>query len=77
MIIKTEIEMDVNIKDTDTQGKNTYLVALLCGGVMEDPDFHYEDYQIIHADSTKEAKEKYDKINKCSYYYGEVIQQMK
>lgn len=40
---------------------------------MEDPDFHYEDYQIIHANSEDEVVEKYNKINKCSYYYSSII----
>lgn len=63
----------INVKETDTTGENAYLVALLCGGVMEDPDLHYEDYQIIRADSGKEAVEKYNKLNQCSYYYGELV----
>lgn len=60
-------------KDTNTQGKNTYIVALLCGGVMEDPDFHHENYQIIRANSSREAVEKYNHLNGCYYYYGDVV----
>lgn len=43
---------------------------------MENPDFHYEDYQIIHADSKDDAKKKYDEINSCTYYYGYVLEQI-
>lgn len=32
---KTEVTVDA--KDTNTQGKYTYIVALCCGGLMEDP----------------------------------------
>lgn len=53
--------------------EHRYEVAMLCGGVMEDPNFHYENRQIITAKSEKEAKEKYDRLNNCSYYYGEVL----
>lgn len=43
---------------------------------MEDPEIHYEDYQIIYADSEDEARKKYNEINKCSYFYGKVIRQI-
>ena len=65
-----------DIKETDTQGKHSYIVALCCGGLMEDPDIHYRDYQLIRADSEREAKEKYDKLNNCSYFYGRVMGQI-
>jgi hypothetical protein len=45
-----------------------------CGGIMEDPDIHYEKYQLIRAESAKEAVEKYNKLNNCNYYYGKVIE---
>lgn len=60
-------------KEKEDGKEHRYEVAMLCGGVMEDPDFHYEDLQIITAKSEKEAKEKYNKLNNCSYYYGEVL----
>ncbi len=66
----------VDAKETNTQGSHTYLVACLCGGVMEDPEFHYEDYQIIRADSEREAEGKYNKLNRCSYYYGSVVRRL-
>lgn len=53
-----------------------YKVAMLCGGVMEDPNFYYEDEQIITAKSEKEAEEKYNKTNNCNYYYGKVLAQL-
>ena len=60
-------------KDTDTQGEHTYVVAMACGGVMEDPDIHYENYQLIRANNSREAVEKYNRINSCWYYYGHVM----
>ena len=50
-----------------------YVVALLTGGIMEQPNFAYEDYQIIEATSEKEAEEIYDKVNECEYYYGHCV----
>lgn len=60
-------------KEKEDGKEHGYEVAMLCGGVMEDPNFHYENHQIITAKSEKEAKEKYDRLNNCSYYYGEVL----
>lgn len=37
-----------------------YVVALLTGGVMEQPNFNYEDYQIIEATNEKEAEDIYN-----------------
>lgn len=56
--------------------EHNYEVAMRCGGIMEDPQIHYENRQIITAKSRKEAKEKYDKINNCSYYYGKVLRKV-
>lgn len=63
----------LNATDTDTTGKYTYVVALRLGGMTGEPDVRHEDYQLIRADSEKEAVEKYNELNKCTYYYGEVI----
>ncbi len=60
-------------KGKEDEKEHRYEVAMCCGGVMENPDIHYENHQIIKAKSKREAKEKYDKINNCSYYYGEVL----
>ena len=51
-------EFTVNAKETNTQGKHTYIVALRSGGLMEDPTYHYSAYQIIRADSESEARRK-------------------
>lgn len=51
-----------------------YLVALAVGGVMEHPEFEYHDRQVIEAPSEKEACRIYNEKNKCSYFYGKVIQ---
>ena len=62
--MKVSIIKEVDAKVTDTKGEHSYVVALCCGGLMEDPEIHYEDYQIIYADSTDEARKKYNEINK-------------
>lgn len=74
MRLKYEVEVDA--KEIDTQGSHTYLVALCCGGIMEDPEFHYHNFQVIKANTKEEAVETYNKINNCSYYYGTVIKQI-
>lgn len=50
-----------------------YLVATAVGGIMEQPHITYEDPQWIEAESEEEAEDKYNKINNCNYFYGEVI----
>lgn len=51
-----------------------YLVGLLTGGLMEQPKFELEEpFQIIIANSEKEAVELYNKANNCSYYYGHCL----
>lgn len=74
--IKVDIPTDIYVEETDTQGNDEYLVALSCGGLMESPGADYTDYQIIRANSEVEAKDKYDTINKCSYFYGETIKKL-
>lgn len=76
MRITYKTENTVDAKETNTEGKHTYIVALCCGGIMEDTEIYYRDYQVICADSEYEAKEKYNKLNNCSYYYGSVIGQI-
>ena len=77
--ILTNILPEVNFKcikdakNTDTEGKYSYVVALLTGGVMEMVNWECTDYQIIHADTLEEAQKKYNTLNKCSYYYGHTI----
>lgn len=63
----------VDAKETDTIGKFKYLVAMLCGGTMENPEVYYRDYQIISADNDEEARNKYNELNNCSYFYGDVV----
>ncbi len=50
-----------------------FVVALECGGIMEDPDFYYKDRQVIYAHNAQEACEIYNDRNNCNYYYGKVI----
>lgn len=74
-IIKLRVvdEVPIEAKDTDTIGDFDFLVATLCGGIPEDPEFHYESYQVIHADTKEQAVKMYNTLNKCNYYYGECI----
>jgi hypothetical protein len=76
MEITIPVNMKFDVKVRDTQGKHAYIVAMCCGGVMEDPEIHYEDYQLIRADSEDEARRAYDFLNDCTYYYGSVICQV-
>ena len=50
-----------------------YVVALLTGGVPEQPNFAYEDYQVIEANNEEEAEDIYDNINDCEYYFGHCV----
>ena len=51
-----------------------YLVGLLCGGLMESPEITFnEPYNVIEASSKEEAREIYNQINKCYYFYGSVM----
>lgn len=50
--------------------KNKYLVALAVGGLMEMPEIRYENFDVIEANSKKEAEDKYNKKHNCSYFYG-------
>lgn len=51
-----------------------YLVGLLCGGLMENPEVTFsEPYNIIEANSKEEARKIYNQINKCNYFYGSVM----
>lgn len=74
--MKVTYQKEIDAEDTNTVGKHSYLVATECGGLMECPEIWYTYYQIIHADSPEEAKKKYDEINKCSYFYGKVLQEL-
>lgn len=73
---KIKLEQEICVDDTNTTGAHEYVVALAIGGLMEHPDFEYENYQIIRADSEEEAVKKYDKLNNSSYFYGKVIKQL-
>ena len=53
--------------------KLTFTVAEVRGGLMEDPDFHYHNYQEIKAYTKEEAVKIYEKKNNCNYFYGKVM----
>ena len=50
-----------------------FLVATANGGLMEQPEITYDDYQIIEANDSDEACEIYDRKNNCSFFHGECI----
>ena len=50
-----------------------FLVALIAGGLPEDPDFKHCDYEIIEAKSAEEAENNYNKEHNCTFYYGSAI----
>ena len=50
-----------------------YLVALAAGGLQEQPQFNYSNFQIIEANSRPEACDIYDNNNNCDFFYGQVI----
>lgn len=41
-----------------------YKLGLLCGGLMEDPEWHIEDVRIVKAGNLREAKDKWAKVTK-------------
>ncbi len=47
-----------------------YIVGLSTGGLMESPQITYDRFQVIETETPEEAKDKYDEINNCSYFYG-------
>lgn len=73
---KIKLEQEIYVEDTNTTGTHEYVVALVVGGLMENPNFEYEDYQIIRADDEEEAVKKYNELNNCFYFYGKVIKQL-
>lgn len=74
--MKMTIPVEVDVKVRNNTGEHAYIVALLCGGVMEDPELYYREYQLIRADSAEEARRYYNFINDCTYYYGSVVCQV-
>ncbi|HWY09698.1 MAG TPA: hypothetical protein VN026_00160 [Bacteroidia bacterium] len=49
---------------------NRYLIAEAVGGLMEMPEFSYNNPQVIEANSRDESINIYNKKNNCSYFYG-------
>lgn len=39
----------------------------------EQPNFTYENYQVIEANNENDAENIYDDINNCEYYFGHCI----
>ena len=54
-----------------------YLVALAVGGLMECPEITYQDCQEIEAATPEEARKIYNEKNKCDFFYGEVLREIK
>lgn len=46
-----------------------YLIALC----VDEPNISYSGFQIIESLNKQEALNKYNDINKCSYFYGSVL----
>ena len=56
-----------------------YLVGMLCGGIMECPEFSFSDPFVIikGASNKKEAIDFYNKKFHCDYFYGSCIGEIK
>ena len=50
-----------------------YIVALEVGGVMEMPQFEYQQAQVIEAETPEEAVDIYNTKNGWDYFYGRVV----
>lgn len=50
-----------------------YIVALETGGLQEDPNIRYSDYEIIEAQSAEEAENNYNAKHNCNFFYGCVV----
>lgn len=68
--------LDIIAKETQTEGNHTYLVGLRCGGIMEMPEFHWKNPQIIRANTRRKAIEKYNELNNCNYFYGGIMKEI-
>ena len=47
-----------------------FIVALEVGGVMEIPEIEYKNFQIIESIDSLSARNEYDRLNNCDYFYG-------
>ena len=52
--------------------KYRYSVAIAVGGVMEKPDYTYEDFETVEADSDEEAINKYEEKHPHNYWFATV-----
>jgi len=51
-----------------------YLVGLLVGGLMEDPQLCFNPpYDIIEGDNREECLSIYNKKHNCFYFYGSIM----
>lgn len=53
-----------------------YLIATSYDAVAQTSNVHYENYQIITANTPKEACEIYSKKNNCVYCYASAIMEV-
>lgn len=61
-----------------TYGDKIFLVATLVSPyVFDSGSEDYENYQVIFADSSKDAVIKYDRLNHNCFYHGEVIEELR
>lgn len=61
------------IKSFIDEGKRVFLVALMVGGLMECPNFSYDDFYVVVAKDEEEAREIYNKVTKTNFFYGSVV----
>lgn len=61
-------------KGIDGKSKKKYRVGLAVGGVMEKPEFTYENIQEIEAYSPKDAIKKYNKMNGNNYWSATIVE---
>ncbi len=50
-----------------------FIVALQVGGLMEDPEFRFCNFEEIEAETRAEAETMYNRKNKCDFFYGKCI----
>lgn len=72
-INETDEKAEILLEDPEIKENSWYLVGLLVGGLMEMPEFKYCNLQLIEATSQDSARRKYNKQNRCDYFYGSVI----
>ncbi len=50
-----------------------FIVALQVGGLMEEPEIRYCNFEEIEAETRAEAETRYNRKNNCDFFYGKCI----